>query len=142
MRKILLFLLFPVLLNAQVEFLGLVSIQDTVKYDHTEAFALLSELPAGLKHDGSDVIFFPIAKIYTDSSFYLMLIDSIYYAQFDYDKNTDRVMLKQPETWLVEYSLKNKKFKAKKKYVGDVFDIFYPEDLEKKIKDKIKKDKP
>ena len=144
MKKLLLILLFPTLLTAQVEFLGLVTIQDTVFYDNTEVFALLQTLPEGLRtKDKAEVIFFPYAKIFTKSPRYLMRIDGIYLAQFTYNSKTSDVVIEQPETWLVEYSLKTKKFKAKKKYNNDTFDIFKPKDLEKKIKDKMKeKEKP
>ena len=144
MKKLLFILLLPMQLFAQVEFLGLVTIQDTVFYDNSEVFALLKTLPEGLKtKDKAEVIFFPYAKIFTKSPRYLMRIDGIYLAQFTYDSKTAAVTIEQPETWLIEYSLKTKKFKTKKKYNNDTFDVFKPKDLEKKIKDKMKeKEKP
>jgi hypothetical protein len=143
-KLLLLILLLPVIAQAQVEFLGLVTIQDTVFYDNSEVFALLQTLPEGLKtKDKAEVIFFPYAKIFTKSPRYLMQIDGIYLAQFTYNSKTSDVVIEQPETWLIEYSLKTKKFKEKKKYNNDTFDIFKPKDLEKKIKDKMKeKEKP
>ena len=144
MKKLLLFLLFPVMLNAQVEFLGTVSIQDTVFYDNSKVFALLQTLPSGLKtKDLAEVIFFPYAKIFTKTPHYLIKIDGIYWVLFDYNSKTEKVDIYQPETWLIEYSLKTKKFKPKKKYNNDTYDIFKPKELEKKIKDKMKeKEKP
>jgi len=151
MKKLLFILLLPIQLFAQVEFLetaqvefrGLVTIQDTIYYDNTEIFAKLELLPESVKAKGDkEVVFFPVKKYYTPAPRYLILF-GIYYAQFTYDVVTEVVTLEQPDVWLTEYSFKTKKFKKEKKYKGDTYDIFRPENIEKKIKDKMKeKEKP
>lgn len=140
MRKLLLFLLFPSLLFAQVEFLGIISI-DTIRYDWGNALELLQQLPTNIKtKDSAEVIFIPFLKIYDADSCYAILFDDITYVLYEYDDKNDKVTILEPETWLVEHNLKNKKFKDKKKYNNDNYDILKPKDLENKVK-KIHKEK-
>lgn len=139
MKKILFILLLPTLLYSQIEFLGTVTIQDTIKYDNTEVLSLLKQLPENIQtKDKTEVIFLPVYKIYNKTPRLLMLFDGIYFAQFTYDSNTKVVTLEQVETWLISYNLRTKTFSKPTKYLNDTYDVFRPDNLNQKIRDKMK----
>ena len=140
MKKLLLFLLFPVLLQAQVEYLGTVEI-DTIKYEWGDTFDKLTKFIERNKiektKDGSPIIFIPTMKVYKRVPRKGMLVDG-HLALFTYDDKTATVTLESPETHLIEYNIKTKKAKKAKKYNNDNYDSTKPKDLKDKIKKKLK----
>jgi len=70
-----------------------------------------------------------------------MIIEG-HFVMFTHDDENDVVTIDSPETWIIAYDLKNKKKDKEKKYDSDNLDSTKPKDLEKKIKDKLKKIKP
>jgi len=143
MKKLILFLLFPVLLQAQVEYLGIVEV-DTVKWEWGDTFDKLTSFIE--RHDikktadGKQVIFIPKMKVYKKIKRNAAIVDG-HFVLFTYDDENDIVRIESPESWLIEYDIKNKEQKEPKKYDTDVYDSTKPKDLEKKIKDKLKKPK-
>ena len=145
MKKIILmfFLLFPIILQAQVKYLGIVEI-DTVIYQYENIFddleSFLERHQIEKTKDGNRFLYLPMKKVYKKAKRHAMIIEG-YFVMFTHDDENDVVTIDLPETWIIAYDLKNKKKDKEKKYDNDNLDSTKPKDLEKKIKDKLKKPK-
>ena len=142
MKKLILFLLFPVLLQAQVQYLGVVSV-DTIRYEWGNTFDSLNDFIERNKiektKDNKKVFFIPSMVIYPKIERAAMIVEGQLFL-FAYDDESDVVTIEDvEECWLMEYSIKNKKLKKPKKYDRDTYNEIKPKNLEKKIKDKLKK---
>jgi len=144
MKKLILFLLFPLCLQAQTEYLGTVEV-DTIRYEWGNTFDKLADFLD--RHqiektlDGKQVIFIPKFQVFKKIKRKAMIVDGCF-VEFTYDEDNDILTIESPETWLIEYNLKTKEQKKEKKYDNDVYSDLKPKNLEQKIKDKLKEKKP
>jgi len=144
MKKLILFLLFPVFVQAQTEYLGTVSV-DTVSYQWGTTFDKLADFLE--RHqiektlDGKQVIFIPKFQVFKKIKRKAMIVDGCF-VEFTYDEDNDVLVIESPESWLIEYNLKTKEQKKEKKYDNDVYSDLKPKNREQKIKDKLKEKKP
>ena len=138
------FLLFPIILQAQTEYLGTVII-DTVVYQWGDTFDKLADFlernQIEKTTDGKKVLFIPDRQVFKKIKRKAMIVDGVLVA-FTYDDENDVLVIEHPETWLFEYSLKDKIKDEPKKYDTDTYSDLKPKNLEQKIKDKLKKIKP
>lgn len=135
---LLMFLFFFFLIKsfAQVTLLSTMKV-DTVKYDYWNKLQpLLDKHTFDKKQDNTTVLFIPFYKVFGDTSVSVML-DGFEFYPYSYNATIETVTLIEPtEVTIVEYNLKNHKWK-KVKYKHDTFNDFKEKD-EKELKDKIK----
>jgi len=121
---------------AQVTLLGTMKV-DTVKYDYwSKLQPLLDKYTFDKKQDGSIILFIPLSKVFGDTSISVMFYNLEFYP-YAYNSKNEKVTLIEPtDVTIIEYNLKNHKWK-KAKYKHDTFNDFKEKDTEK-LKDKIK----